>query len=330
MIKSDLPKPLISAGDAWKDQRDINHLLRHPRKPSRPDRVYTVNNKYGFGLCIKRFAGLSEQESLPGIVPHGVGTYGPLDESPQAPPQELLAKVPCVFASNSRCAEGFRNSGKKYVLPIGLASTYAYACLEQQVINARGSLFFRSHSTQSIIGEINDKEAIEWLRSLPKKFHPIRISAFPFDLGRGAYKPYEDAGFKLVSAGTEYDQLFIWRHLHLIRGHRQILSTGMGTHIFHSIMCGKPVLIRQLGESYKLINKNFSFNTEAANKFQKLATFFGTEVNTPTAAQIQLTQQFLGTAYTLPPDALRRVIDLAQDIHNAHQARHLGAHRSSN
>ena len=315
MTKNRTPAPPISANETWKDQYDIKRLIQKPNNPVKPDQIYVFNNKYGFGQCIKNYAGMSEYDSLPGIVPHGTTTYGRLSEKATAPKQELIKKIPCIFASSTRCLQGFINSGKQYVFPIGLASTYAFACLEEKTINSQGSLFFRTHSTQGLIGEINDKDVIRWLQNLPKRFYPIRVSVFPFDLTRGAYKPYEDAGFQLVSAGAEFDKYFIWRHLHLIRSHKHILSTGMGTHIFHSIMCGKPVLIRQFKESHRLINRHFKFDTKQITEFQELSSIFGTETSEPTNIQIQLTKQFLGTMHTLPPTALRRVIDLARDIH---------------
>ena len=311
-------EPLLTAGEAWKDQNNIARLLSSPKRVTCKDRIYPVNDKYGFGRCIKHFAGLPEEASLPGVVPHGAGTYGRLSQAAQAPKQELLKKAPCIFASNDRCFDAFWNSGKRYIFPIGLASIYAHACLQEETINSKGSLFFRIHSTHSLIDQLNDSEVIKWLFSLPKKYHPIRISAFPFDWSRGIYKPYAEAGFKIVSAGSEYDQDFIWRHLHLIRGHQRILSTGMGTHIFHAVMCGKPVIIKQFHNNYRLTNKHFNYDQVAAHEFQNLGSIFKEELNEPSAAQVSLTRNFLGLDHTLPPPALRSIIGLAQRIHDSH------------
>ena len=313
------PEPLLSLEETWSQQINISKLLQHPKRAPTKDKVYSVNDKYGFGLSIKHFAGIAEDFSLPGIVPHGAGAYGCLNKEAKAPTQELFDKVPCIFASNQRCFDAFWNAGKRFIFPIGLASIYAHACLNGDKIQCNGSLFFRSHSTTSLVDQVDDSLVIQWLLSLPSHFHPIRISAFPFDWRRGIYKSYEDAGFQLVTAGTEYDQHFIWRHLNLIRSHQQILSTGMGTHVFHSILCGRPVLIKRFNEDYQLKNKKFTYDQTAQQEFQNLGSIFQQEFSEPTQKQISLTEKFLGTDHFLPPKALRSIIDLANKIHDSHQ-----------
>ena len=161
-----------------------------------------------------------------------------------APKQELIQSIPCNFASNQRCREAFLNAGKQFVFPIGLSSTYAHASIEAHSkttpAQGNGSIFFRSHSTPAFSDSFDESEIIQWLLSLPKRYHPIRISIFPYDWGQGHYEAYRQAGFELVSAGHTYDPAFIWRHLHLIRRHRYTLSTGMGTHIF-AALCARSL-----------------------------------------------------------------------------------------
>ena len=162
---------------------------------------------------------------------------------------------------------------------------------------------------------LNDAEAIQWLKSLPKRFHPFNISVFPFDHQRGIYKPYEDAGFRLVCAGTEYDEGFIWRHLHLIKSHRFILSTGMGTHIFHSTMCGKPAIVKRLEENYRTNHPDFIRELPKQKAFEDLANIFLEERDEPNQRQIDLSREFLGTNNLASPETLARFLDLAKRIH---------------
>jgi len=309
---------LVTAGETWKDQLDIEKLLKAPRRTNR-DRIYTVNDKYGFGRSLKLYASIPEQDSIHGIIPHGAGAYGDLGGEPEAPKQELIDKIPCVFTSSERCFNAFWNAGKRHLFPIGLASTYTHECKKQEKRTCQGSLFFRSHSTPAIIDSLDDEQAISWLKSLPKKFHPINISVFPFDYHRGIYKRYQEAGFRLVCAGSEYDEHFIWRHLHLIKSHRYILSTGMGTHIFHSVMCGKPTLVRRVNENYAAKHKDFQKNLLVDRSFQQLADNFAMETEEPNRKQMELTEEFLGTKNLASPETLRRFMDLAKQIHSRYQ-----------
>ena len=309
---------LVTAGETWKDQLDIEKLLKTPRRTNR-DRIFTVNDKYGFGRSLKLYAGIPEQDSIHGILPHGAAPYGDLGGEPEAPKQELIDKIPCIFTSNDRCFNAFWNAGKRHLFPIGLTSIYTHECIKQEKRTCQGSLFFRSHSTPAVIDSLDDEQAINWLKSLPKSFHPINISVFPFDYHRGIYKRYQEAGFRLVCAGTEYDEGFIWRHLHLIKSHRYILSTGMGTHIFHSVMCGKPTLVRRIDENYTAKHRDFQKTNSQAVGYLQLANHFTQEGEEPNKKQVDLANEFLGTKHLASPETLRRFMELAKQIHERSQ-----------
>ena len=305
---------LVTAGETWRDQLDVARLLNTPRRTKR-DRIYSVNDKYGFGRSLKLYAEMPETAPIFGIIPHGVSTYGCLAEKPEAPKQELIAKIPCIFTSGERCFDAFWNAGKRNLFPIGLSSIYTNEFIKEEKLSPKGSLFFRSHSTQSVVDSLDDEQVIKWLKSLSRKFYPINISVFPFDYKRGIYKRYEEAGFRLVCAGAEYDEGFIWRHLHLIRSHRYILGTGMGTHVFHSIMCGRPVLIRRMNENYSARHPDFQKRIEHISDFNNLAEKFCFELEEPNRQQIKLASYFLGLKNLASPETLRRFIELAQRIH---------------
>ena len=309
---------LVTAGETWKDQSDIGKLLKMPKRSHR-DSIYPVNNKYGFGRSLKLYAGIPETASIHGIVPHGASAYGDLRMKPEAPKQELLDDIPCVFTTNERCFQAFWNSGKRHLFPIGLASIYTYECIKNESRSGQGSLFFRSHSTPAIIDSIDDREAITWLKSLPRRFHPINISVFPFDYQRGVYNAYQEAGFKLLSSGSEYDERFIWRHLHLIRSHRYVLSTGIGTHAWHAVMCGRPTIIRRINECYSARHPDFHKNISQNSKYLQLADHFLNELDEPSQKQVDLTSQFLGTNNLASPETLRRFMELAKKIHECSQ-----------
>lgn len=326
-IQPDIPAPPISEDEAWSAQSDLNALLQKKARRQR-DPIYPYNDKYGFGPCLNYISGINKELGIPGILPHGILPYGKTKEKAKAPKQELISSIPCIFASNTRCKNAFRNAGKHFIFPIGLASTYAYASIKAHnpitSTKTEGSIFFRSHSTQAFTDSVDDEEVIQWLLALPKRYHPIRISVFPFDLSQGVYKAYTDAGFELISAGHAYDTAFIWRHLLLIQRHRYILSTGMGTHIFHAIMCEKPALIVPIKHNYFAHRRGFRDHIEAKEQFQGLCKYFQMHHDQPTREQIQLSRTWLGQDYTLPAKDLKKKIQQARAIHNNYHNKMLG------
>ena len=316
ICKSEFPSPLITAGETWKDQGCLIKLLG-ARPPKVRDSVYRYNDKYGFSQCLRYVAGLEEATSVYGILPHGIIPYGREDRPAIAPSQEISNKIPCILASNDRCIEAFKNAGKIDIYPIGLTSLYAMACMQREQINGRGSLFFLSHSTPAFNDEVDDAAVIRWLKQLPSRYQPIRISAFPHDLLRGKYKPYEEAGFRVVCAGNAYDTKFIWRHLHLIRSHRYILSTGIGTHVFHATMCGKPVLIKEIEHKYVIKKREFLNYVRAKQHFQRRAKAYNLASDRPITQQIILARDQLGADHIVPPKTLRFILEKTKKVHNA-------------
>ena len=122
-----------------------------------------------------------------------------------------------------------------------------------------------------------------------------------------------------MCAGTEYDEGFIWRHLHLIKSHRYILSTGMGTHIFHSVMCGKPTLVRKIDGNYTAKHRDFQKTISQAVGYLQLANHFTQEGEEPNKKQVDLANEFLGTKHLASPETLRRFMELAKQIHERSQ-----------
>ena len=123
---------LVTARETWRDQLDIARLLNTPRR-TRRDRIYSVNDKYGFGRSLKLYAKMPETAPIFGIVPHAAAIYGCLGEKPEAPKQELIAKIPCIFTSNERCFDAFWNAGKRHLFPIGLSPESAKYLLKLTV-----------------------------------------------------------------------------------------------------------------------------------------------------------------------------------------------------
>ena len=285
-------------------------MRQRPRQAR--DTVYPRNDKYGFGACLRHYCGLSNKKSIYGILPNEALTYGKLTQPATAPKHELSHHIPFIFASNSRCKEAFWNAGKRLIFPIGLASNYALATLKDEAEKQVGSIFFRPHSTPAFTDIIDDSKIISWLKNLPKRYHPIRISISPNDWETGAYKAYIKAEFQLVSAGSPYDPAFIWRHLNLIQSHRYTLSTDIGAHIFHATICRKPVLIKQTNHTYLGHESGIGSYLIAKHSFQKLCCHYYEPHEQPTAKQISLAEKFLGKRYMLPPQDLRKILELSE------------------
>ena len=301
------PGPPISLAQTWADQADLEGLFQS-RRPAHRDRVYPPNDNYGFGPCLRRFAGIAPEESIHAIVPHG-HNYPLIDGRRQAPEQERIDAIPTVLASSDACLEAFRNAGGKRVIPIGLASLYAIHCLEPAEQPPAGSLFFRCHSTGVTQLKLDDDQLIRNLRGLPDRFHPIRICAYWRDWDLGEYEPFLAEGFQVVGAGSHCDPLFIWRHLHLLRSHRYVLSTGVSSHVFHACLLEIPTLILPMPVQRVIRYQNFAWKVQTYQEMHALRSHFQVERSEPSRDQRALSELFLGSSHQRSPSELKQILN---------------------
>ena len=301
------PTPPISPAQTWADQEDLKGLFQR-RRPAHPDRVYPPNDNYGFGPCLRRFAGIAPEEPIHAIVPHG-HNYPLIDGRRQAPAQERIDAIPTVLASSAACLEAFRNVEGKRVIPVGLASLYAIQCLEPTAQPPAGSLFFRCHSTGVTQLKLDDDQLIRNLRGLPDRFHPIRICAYWRDWDLGEYEPFLAEGFQVVGAGSHTDPLFIWRHLHLLRSHRYVLSTGVSSHVFHACLMGQPTLILPMPVQRVIRHQSFAWKVQTYQEMHALRSHFQVERSEPSRDQIALSEWFLGSSHQRSPAELKQILN---------------------
>ena len=316
MATLQLPPPLFSQAQTWADQSDLNKLFA-PKATACSEPIYGANNNYGFSRCRKHFAGLPPTQLIYSVVPHGASAYRGSEGTLVAPVQELSPKIPCILASTEACAQAFRNSGKQQVVTIGLASLYALLCIQQHEPPAahEGSLFMRIHGTAACRLMADDASLIAQLKRLPQRYHPIRVCAHWNDWHLGHYKLYEEAGFEVVGAGHLRDDLFIWRHWHLLNSHQRLITSGGGTHVWHAVQLGLPVELVQAPYRYH-VAPSFQQAIGADRALQELMqAHFNLNLEAPNAQQKQLAERRLGTRYLRTPEALKLILQQAQAIH---------------
>ena len=310
------PLPLLSQEQTWRDQDDLAQLF-HPKPQACNEQIYTANSNYGFSRCLKHYAGQPAGEPIHAIVPHGASTYLSPDDQKRAPQQELNPAIPCILASSADCVEAFRNCGKQQVVPIGLASLYALRCITSNLVppQRHGSLFFRIHGTAACRLIADDATLIQQLLELPDHFHPIHICAHWNDWHQGHYEPYIKAGFRIVGAGHLRDDLFIWRHWHLLNSHQRLITSGGGTHVWHAIQLGLPVHLIQSSYRYD-VDPAFQNSINADQKLlQLMQQHFNDRTDQPTQTQRDLAERFLGTQFLRAPEQIAQLLQQARQIH---------------
>ena len=157
--------------------------------------------------------------------------------------------------------------------------------------------------------KLDDDQLIRNLRGLPDRFHPIRICAYWRDWDLGEYEPFLAEGFQVVGAGSHTDPLFIWRHLHLLRSHRYVLSTGVSSHVFHACLMGQPTLILPMPVQRVIRHQSFAWKVQTYQEMHALRSHFQVERSEPSRDQIALSEWFLGSSHQRSPAELKQILN---------------------
>ena len=103
----------------------------------------------------------------------------------------------------------------------------------------------------------------------------------------------------------------------------------MGTHIFHALMCSKPVLIKQVKHTYLALRNDFAEHLEAKQHFQQLSQLFSKPNEQPTQKQLKLTREWLGMDLTRNPQELKEILLNARETHDNHKQTNAAKHNPS-
>ena len=109
-------------------------------------------------------------------------------------------------------------------------------------------LAFPPHSTRNLQVSYDTEVFIEKLKSMSKDYDTVMVCMFFKDILFGGQKPYEEAGFTIVTSGHMYDYHFLSRQKEMIKLSDYTVSASVGTHIGYCLYMGKEHEILSLAK----------------------------------------------------------------------------------
>jgi hypothetical protein len=123
-----------------------------------------------------------------------------------------------------------------------------------------GSIYFLTHSTHHIDVDLNLKRIIDELNSLPSQLKPEYICVYWKDIQRNKHKIFVDNGFKVLTAGHMYDNLFLYRLKEIFLNFKYLITSEIGSHVFHAFNCGLEIIYPEsLNSTY--LNKKYNLSS---------------------------------------------------------------------
>jgi hypothetical protein len=209
---------------------------------------FWVNNVYGIGYWLKKYAYYPSWLPLCNYIEHG------LNVSKVIPKHEKETEATLFFRYSAIKTEAHRKISNKSIHCI--ISPYAFYRGSKKIkkkSTAKGTLYFPSHSTELIDDLTNWDVFIADLKNIPDSFKPIDICLHPTDVDKGLDKIFISKGYKVFSAGSLTSEKFLENFYAILKNYNFTMSNHLGSYAFYSIEMGTPFSL--YGAFPKLFNK---------------------------------------------------------------------------
>lgn len=279
--------------------------------------IHPANDYYGQASVLKRYAGLSLQDSLRLVVEHGIN----LDDIVW--PFDANAPLPMIGSCSDWRAEVHRNKTAKVAVPIGFGYLYARHVVadllgpDPSSNDRRGIIAFPCHSTHTIKARFDHFDYARRLAELSTDSNPVAICAYWKDFLDGSLQPYIDQGLMVVSCGHLYDPDFMLRFHNICRQFKTAVSNAIGTHLFQAVASGcnfhfldSSHVVFEIPEHEKAACGQFNPRFQAAEKEARELFAYPSESISP--QQQAFVDRFIGTHHRLSRPELRRLFEKAK------------------
>ena len=196
---------------------------------------YWTSEIYGFGKWLRKYGFYPSFLPLCVDIDHGV----PFDEYPAK--HELESDAPVFLSYWHVKTKKFKEKKIKQCYTLPSPFIFARRSLNiKQSEDARGSVFFLSHSTKQIISQKSVDEYHHELKDLPEIYKPLTICIHMHDVDRGLDREFKALGYKVTTAGNSSEKEFTEKFYQILSKHKYAISDAIGSHTFYAIEMGIP------------------------------------------------------------------------------------------
>ena len=236
--------------------------------PFYPRETVKDSNYYGYFHALRQYMGIDKR--LPYAIEHGLylGSF--------VPKATFFRTTKSIITFSANRERHLKNAGvKKRVVTIGPYIHYAANYYNETEYNAlkkelgKTLLVFPSHSFLNTSVNLDIEEFINCIQEKAVGFDSVLVCLYYKDILNDTFcKRYEDAGFRIVTAGNFYDLNFVSRLKSIISLADFMMSNATGTHIGYCIYMNKPHYIfrqkieRTFDKSGKIIENSTFRNKE--------------------------------------------------------------------
>ncbi|MGD9077994.1 MAG: FkbM family methyltransferase [Desulfobacterales bacterium] len=212
--------------------------------PESTSEIFRPNDYYGHAYLLKKYCGIDQEISLPGIYPHAISFRD------KAWAAELKHPMPFFLLKSKLQSDVYSKYSDKPSWIIGAPNYYAVRLINDEVkeiqSDAKGTLILPAHSTHHLTNNYDFNAFVQYLKNLPEKYKPITICLGWRDIQLRMHEAYLKHGFECTTAGHMYDKDFFPRLVRIFASNKFAVTNHIGTSAFYAAAMDIPVnLYRQ-------------------------------------------------------------------------------------
>jgi hypothetical protein len=273
---------------------------------------------YGYAQALKDYA--QHPHDLKAYFEHGLFLGGIVH-----PDQFYWHFKKVITMSEKRVAILNEKLPQKEALAVGPYIHYAKSLLAAKTFNAlkmelgKVLLVYPFHSMKGVEAGFEENLLIEEIKKVAPGFDTVLVSLYYLDAQQELrVKPYQEAGFRVITAGHKFDRLFVNRQRSHIELADVTMSNGMGTQTGFCVLLNKPHYIfkqevvqksKSAKEEARHASRNNASVKDAVKKEREFfADLFSEFQDYISPEQYEATAEYWGFKALKTPAELRRFL----------------------
>ncbi len=285
------------------DLFDYTYIFK--QKYFKCDEIYRGNSLYGISKNLKLFS--NWKKPFKACIEHGV-YFG----KTIIPEETFESGFPGIITFSKSRNRYLREVTCKPIISIGPYIAYAnhYISNYKDIKKTLGKtlIVFPTHSGEGINAEFDCGVFVSKIETFREMhgFKTVIVCLYYNDILLNRHKPYEEMGYRIVTAGRRDDPFFLSRLKSFINISDYSLSNSVGTHIGYCAFLGKGHLILKSDDLHYSGNlaDQAGIDEEWYKNKKEVESAFSRYEETITSEQLKIVDKYWGTSLVKDPKEL--------------------------
>lgn len=282
--------------------------------------LYEPNDYYGHAALLKRYVEYPADYQIKASIEHGPTITDYVWKN------DVTETLPAIFFPAAYRQSILQQHTTKPLFSLGAFIAYAKPHVQEETLRqikeelGKTMVVFPYHSTHWLTAHLDVQAFCAEIDTAAKGMDSVLVCLYWKDILLGRDAEFRACGYECTTAGHMYDPVFLPRLRSILSLADVTVSNQMGTHVGYSIALGVPHWFISTGtlslDNPQGVAFDHGVNHEPPPHVREMMGVFAERVDAITPEQRNLAEWYWGASEPLPPEELRGILELTEDLHN--------------